>query len=236
METTNGIAHGLNTPLIAAALIVKAEQNKFFTAEIVRMEPDGQVSALKLNPFGASAKVSVDPKEVAAQGQSFEKSTEAWSLARSRHYASEAPAAERTLDQVKALAQMTPMDQTLFEKIRQNVPSHISDDVVAKATLDAKKQGVSTADHIDKVAMAGDGITVKGRTPGMRSTTDVNEPAAPMADTTKQMESFNQQVAIDQRLAQEQAQAKKQEQANQGASMQIGGGMTMSKGASSGQA
>jgi Calpain family cysteine protease len=227
METTQGIPHGPNTPLIAAALMVKAEQNKFYTPEIVRMESDGQVSALKLNPFGTSQKVSVDPKEVVAQGQSFEKSTEQWALARSRQYANDLPAAERTQEQVKALAQMTPTDQSLFEKIRQNVPPHISDDVVAKTMLQAKKEGISNADQIDKVAMVGDNIALKGPTAGMRSTTDVNEPAAPMAETAKHTDSFNQQQAIDQRLAQEQALVKKQEQENQGATQKMGGGMAM---------
>jgi hypothetical protein len=227
METTNGMTYGPNTPLIAAALTVKAEQNKFFTAEIVRMEPDGQLSALKLNPFGPSPKVSVDPKEVIAQGQSFEKSTEQWSQARSRHYAGDAPAAERTLEQVKALGQLSPSDQAMHEKIRENVPSHINDDVVTKAMLHAKREGVSNVDQMDNVAMAGDGITVKGRTPGMRSTTDVNEPAAPMAETVKQTEGFNQQLAIDQRLQQEQALSKKQEQENQGNTQQMAGGMAM---------
>jgi hypothetical protein len=109
METNQGISHGSNTPLIAAALMVKAEQRKFHTPEIVRMESDGQVSALKLNPFGPSQKVSVDPKEVVAQGQSFEKSTEQWSLAPSRQYTSDAPPAERMLYQLKAVAQMAPI-------------------------------------------------------------------------------------------------------------------------------
>jgi GH24 family phage-related lysozyme (muramidase) len=232
METTNSIAHGPNTELVAAALTVKAEQSKFYVAEIVRMEPDGQLSALKLNPFGPSLRVSIDPKEVVAQGQSFEKSTEAWSLARSRQYASDAPAAERTLEQVKALAQMTPMDQSLFEKIRQNVPSHISDDVVAKTMLQAKKEGVSNVDQIDNIAMAGDGITLKGRIPGMRSTTDVNEPTAPMAEAVKQTDNSNQQLAIDLRLQQKQLLAKKQEQENQGTTMQMAGGIAMRGGGS----
>jgi hypothetical protein len=227
METTNGIAHGPNSELVAAALLVKAEQSKFRTAEIVRMEPDGMVSTLKLSLNEPIPKLSVDPKEVVAQGQSFEKSTQLWAQARSPHYASDAPAAERTLDQVKALAQMTPMDQTLFEKIRQNVPSHISDDVVAKAMLQTKEDGILTADKIGTVDMAGDSIMVRGQTAVKRSVTDVSEPAAPMADTAKQTESFNQQLAIDQRLAQEQALAKKQEQENQGAIQKMGGGAAM---------
>jgi hypothetical protein len=215
METTNGIAHGPNSELIAAALLVKAEQSKFRTAEIVRMEPDGMVSTLKLSLNEPIPKLSVDPKEVVAQGQSFEKSTQQWAAARSPHYASDAPAAERTLDQVKALAQMTSADQCLFEKIRQNVPPHISDDVVAKAMLQAKRDDVLTADKIATVDMAGDSIMVRGQTAVKRSMTDVSEPAAPMAETTKQTESFNQQLAIDLRLQQEQALAKKQEQENQ---------------------
>jgi hypothetical protein len=227
METTNGIAHGPNSELVAAALLVKAEQSKFRTAEIVRMEPDGMVSTLKLSLNEPIPKLSVDPKEVVAQGQSFEKSTQLWAQARAPHYASDAPAAERTLDQVKALAQMTSADQGLFEKIRQNVPSHISDDVVAKAMLQAKRDDVLTADKIDTVAMAGDSIMVRGQTAVKRSMTDVSEPAAPMADTVKQTESFNQQLAIDLRLQQEQALAKKQEQENQGATQKMGGGMAM---------
>jgi hypothetical protein len=224
METTNGIAHGPNSELVAAALLVKAEQSKFRTAEIVRMEPDGMVSTLKLSLDSPTPKLSVDPKDVVAQGQSFEKSTQLWAQARSPHYASDAPAAERTQEQVKALAQMTPDDRGIFDKIRENVPPHISDDVVAKAMLQAKKDDVLSADKIDTVAMAGDSITVRGQTAVKRSVTDVSEPAAPMADTVKQTESFNQQLAIDLRLQQEQALAKKQEQENQGASPQLPGG------------
>jgi hypothetical protein len=225
METTKGIPHGPNTSLIAAALMVKAEQNKFYVAEIVRMEPDGQISALKINPFGPAPKVTVDPKAVIAQGQSIEKSSELWLQARSGHYVSDAPVAERTQAQVNALSQMNGVDQALFEKIRQNVPSQISDDVVAKAALEAKKEGVSNVDQIDKVAMAGDNIAVKSRSPGTRSMTDANEPAAPMPETAKQTESFNQQLAIDQRLAQEQALARKQDQDNQGPTRHMPGGM-----------
>jgi hypothetical protein len=225
MEVAKGIPHGPNTSLIAAALTVKAEQNKFYVAEIVRMEPDGQISALKINPFGPDPKVTVDPKAVIAQGQSMEKSSELWLQARSGHYVSDMPAAERTQAQVKALGQMNGVDQALFEKIRQHVPSHISDDVVAKATLAAKKEGVLNVDQIDKVAMAGDNIAIKSRSPGTRAMTDANEPAAPMPETAKQTESFNQQQAIDQRLAHEQALAKKQEQDNQGPTMR----MTMNK-------
>jgi hypothetical protein len=223
METTNDIPHGPNSALVAAALTVKAEQNKFYTAEIVRMEPDGRVSTLKLSLDGPGKKVTVDPKEVVAQGQSFEKSTEAWSLARSPNYASDLPAAERTQGQVNALAQMTPIDRALFDKIRQNVPSHINDDVVAQAALETKKQGMLEADKMGTVDMVGNKIMVRGVTPEKRSTTDTNEPAPPMAETVKHIESFNQQLAIDLRLQQEQALAKKQEQENQGPSMQIGG-------------
>ncbi len=225
METTNGIAHGPNTSLMAAALAIKAEQSKFDMSSIVKLEQGGQVSAMKLDPYAPSTKVSVDPKAVIAEGQSFEKSTEQWSQARSQHYASNAPAAERTLEQVKALSQLSPADQAIFEKIRQNVPPHINDEVVARATLQAKQVGVSNVDQIDIVAMAGNSISVKGRTPGMRSTTDATEPTAPMPETAKQTETFNQQIAIDQRLAQEQAYAKQQEQSGLGLGVQMSGGM-----------
>jgi hypothetical protein len=227
METTNGIALGPNSKLVAAALLVKAEQNKFYTAEIVRMEPDGMVSTLKLGLDSPTPKISVGPKEVVAQGQSFEKSTEQWSLARSPHYANDAPAAERTLDQVKALAQMNPDDRGIFDRIRENVPPHISDDVVAKAMLETKQGFVSNAGAIDKVEMKGELLLVQGKTFGSRSATDVSEATPAMTETVKQTESFNQQLAIDLRLQQEQALAKKQEQDNQGPTMQMAGGIAM---------
>jgi hypothetical protein len=224
METTNGIAHGPNSELVAAALLVKAEQTKFDTAAIVRMEPDGMVSTLKLSLNEPIPKLSVDPKDVVAQGQSFEKSTQLWAQARSPHYASDAPAAERTQEQVKALAQMTPDDRGIFDKIRENVPPHIGDDVVAKAMLETKQGFVSNADTIDKVEMKGELLLVQGKTSGSRSATDVSEPAPAITETVKQTESFNQQLAIDLRLQQEQALAKKLEQENQGAIQKIGGG------------
>jgi hypothetical protein len=220
METAKGIANGPNTALIAAALTVKAEQHKIEPG-IVRMEDDGMVSTLRLKHHQPEKKVSVDPNEVAAQGQSFEKSTEQWAAARSPHYALNIPAAERTQEQMNALSQLTPSDRGIFDKIRENVPPHINDDVVGKAMFDAKNGNFSKAEDIHRVQMTGELLVVQSHRGDSRSATDVSEPTPSMTQTVKQTESFNQQLAIDLQIQQELAQAKKLEQENQGPTMKI---------------
>ncbi|EKU26348.1 hypothetical protein [Xanthomonas graminis] len=59
--------------------------------------------------------------------------------------------------------------------------------------LAAKQAGIADAGKIDRVLMAGDAMWVAGTTPGMRTSMDVSQQAAPMQETVQQVQSLNQQ-------------------------------------------
>ncbi|AJC45809.1 hypothetical protein [Xanthomonas sacchari] len=106
-----------------------------------------------------------------------------------------APSAGHKADREQNLAALPASDQTMFARIRRDVPTRIDDAHVAQAMLGAKRAGIADADKIDRVQMAGDTLWVSGTTPGFRAATDVAQAAAPMHETVQQAQAFNQQRA-----------------------------------------
>ncbi|XQA77463.1 lipase family protein [Xanthomonas sacchari] len=106
-----------------------------------------------------------------------------------------APSTGHKADREQNLAALPASDQTMFARIRRDVPTRIDDAHVAQAMLGAKRAGIADADKIDRVQMAGDTLWVSGTTPGFRAATDVAQAAAPMHETVQQAQAFNQQRA-----------------------------------------
>ncbi|WP_231103583.1 XVIPCD domain-containing protein [Xanthomonas graminis] len=209
MEDGQGIPHGPHSEKVAAALLVEAERNKQGITN-VEMRTDGQVEGIaRYNAFESEKRVSVNPQSV--QSGTMEAYAAQWSKARSPHYASNAPAAERTPEQTQALALLSPMDRQMFDKIRSATPAHLSDDIVANVLYAAKQDGIADASKVASVDMVGDRLVVNGTTPGFRGVVDVSQPAPPMQETTQQALAFNQQQAITQQQDEAQRQQRTQE-------------------------
>jgi hypothetical protein len=209
MEDGQGIPHGPHSEKVAAALLADAERNKQGITN-VEMRADGQVEGVaRYNPFESEKRVSVNPQRV--QSETMEAYAAQWSQARSPHYASNAPAAQRTPEQAQALELLSSADRQMFDKIRGATPAHISDDVVANALYAAKQDGIADASKVASVDMVGDRLVVNGTTPGFRGVVDVSQPSPPMQETAQQALAFNQQQAITQQQDEAQRQQRTQE-------------------------
>ncbi|ALN79139.1 putative peptidoglycan binding domain protein [Lysobacter antibioticus] len=103
-----------------------------------------------------------------------------------------------------SLSRLTPNDQAMFAKIRASVPADVPDETVAKAMLEAKRNGIPDADRIDKAAVVDGKLWVAGSIPGFHAGVSVAEQAPAMQDTLRETQAFNQQR--DERLAQESTQ------------------------------
>lgn len=135
--------------------------------------------------------VSVDPRQ--ALSVSMEQYSTQWAQALSPHYASPQPAAERTQEQAQALGQLSPNDQAMFAKIREQLPAHISDDMALHATLQAKRAGIETPDALAAITARGDRLFMMGIIPGDRTIVDLAQQAPPVQETTQQVQEHNQQ-------------------------------------------
>jgi hypothetical protein len=88
----------------------------------------------------------------------------------------------------------SPTDKAMFARIREAVPSQISDGHVAQATLAVKQNGITDADRIASVKVSGDTLWVAGTTPGFRAPVNLNEPPLSTKETSQQNIAFNQQA------------------------------------------
>lgn len=102
------------------------------------------------------------------------------------------------------LSRLTPNDQAMFAKIRAGVPADVPDETVAKAMLEAKRNGIADADRIDKAAVVDGKLWVAGSIPGFHAGVSTQERAPALQDTLRETQAFNQQR--DERLAQESTQ------------------------------
>lgn len=208
MESGLGIASGPHSAQVAAALLVSVEREGGRGGlSQVRMAGNGLVEGVqRLDAFAPERVVGVDPR--AATSVSLESHSQQWSAARSPHLASTATPAGRTADQASARLALSPVDQGLFDRIRQDVPAHISDDHIGVAMLAAKRDGLHEADKVGRVGMAGDQLWVVGTTPGFRSATDVTGQVPALADSVQQAQLLNQQrdLALQQDMARVQGQ------------------------------
>ncbi len=213
-ETTRGIAHGPHSERVAAALMLEAVRNGQGITN-VEISRDGRIVGLERRGMEPAKEVSIDSSQ--ALSLSMEQYATQWTQLRSPHYAGRSPAPERTPEQARSLAQLSPQDQAMFARIREGVPGHIADDVVAHAMLQAKKDGIADADKIERVAMVGDKLWIAGTTPGFRVAMDVSSPPPDLPDTLQRNQDLNQQR--EQQLAMEAAQREQQQAQGRGLSV-----------------
>jgi hypothetical protein len=214
-ETTRGIAHGSHSERVAAALMLEAIRNGHGITN-VEIGREGRIVGLERGSMMVPAKqVSIDSNQ--ALSMSMEQYAAQWAQTRSPHYARQAPDAERTPEQGHALGQLSPRDQAMFARIREGVPPHITDDVVASAMLQAKRDGITGSEQIGGVALSGDRLWIAGTIPGFRTAVDVSAQAPSLQETAQQTQVFNQQR--EQQLAMEASQREQQQAQGRGFSV-----------------
>lgn len=88
-------------------------------------------------------------------------------------------------------------DHALYESIRRQLPSGISDEMAAHITLEAKIGGVTQLRKLDEVIVQGGTAFVAGKTPGDMAIVDLCARAPSMQDTLQRSEAFDRQQAVD---------------------------------------
>lgn len=115
-----------------------------------------------------------------------------------------------TSEPLADLSQLTPKDQAMFAKIRNGAPSNVSDETVAHAMLEAKRNGIPDADRTGQVGVVDGKLWVGGVTPGFHANVSASGPAPQMQDTLREVQMFNEQR--DRQQAQEMAQQQRQQE------------------------
>ncbi|WP_312252124.1 peptidoglycan-binding protein [Stenotrophomonas sp.] len=102
-----------------------------------------------------------------------------------------------------AAPSLSPNDAALFQRIRDGAPDAVGDDHVLQAVLESKRNGIQSAERVDRVMVAGDRLWVAGLIPGERASVDTAQPARSMDETARELSSESlqreQQWAIDTR-------------------------------------
>ena len=93
------------------------------------------------------------------------------------------------------VARLSPADQLMFAKIRGQVTPDVPDEVVAKAMLEAKRNGIPDVERIGQVGLADGKLWVGGTTPGFHAVVSTNGPVPSMQDTLKETQAVNQHLA-----------------------------------------
>ncbi|MCC8670037.1 peptidoglycan DD-metalloendopeptidase family protein [Xanthomonas arboricola] len=78
-------------------------------------------------------------------------------------------------------------DHALHNAIRSKLPSMISNETAAHVTLQAKQNGIDSADKLQNVTVQDGKAFVMGTTPGFRAAVDLNQPAPPLEQTSAQL-------------------------------------------------
>ncbi|MGO4778457.1 hypothetical protein AB4084_23625, partial [Lysobacter sp. 2RAB21] len=94
--------------------------------------------------------------------------------------------------------------------IRNGAPSNVSDETVAHAMLEAKRNGIPDADRTGQVGVVDGKLWVGGVTPGFHANVSASGPAPQMQDTLREVQMFNEQR--DRQQAQEMAQQQRQQE------------------------
>nr|WP_241148245.1 peptidoglycan-binding protein [Xanthomonas axonopodis] len=77
-------------------------------------------------------------------------------------------------------------DHALHNAIRSKLPSMISNETAAHVTLQAKQNGIDSADKLQNVTVQDGKAFVMGTTPGFRAAVDLNQPAPTLEQTSAQ--------------------------------------------------
>jgi hypothetical protein len=107
----------------------------------------------------------------------------------------------------------------MFAKIRNGAPSNVSNETVAHAMLEAKRNGIPDADRTGQVDVVDGKLWTGGVTPGFHTNVSANGLAPQMEDTLPEVQTFNQ--LRDKQQAQEMAQQRQQQQEEQSNSMRM---------------
>lgn len=207
MEASRGISSGPHSEKLAAGMAVAAEYAKV-SIDRVELRGDQAVAVScprSVDEPATTAAVSVD----FATTRSVGEHSAAWLKARSPHFG-EGPIAERSAEQVRLLSQLSPRDQAMFAKIRENLPPQINDDKVAHATLQARRAGIDSPEKLAMVAISGDHLLMRSQA-GRNETVSLSQPTPPLHETVSQTHALNQQQ-IQQQLTRQQL---NQQQLNQ---------------------
>ncbi|WP_349810717.1 peptidoglycan-binding protein [Xanthomonas dyei] len=78
-------------------------------------------------------------------------------------------------------------DHALHNAIRTKLPSMISHETAANVTLQAKQNGIDSADKLQSVTVQDGKAFVMGTTPGFRAAVDLNQPAPSLEQTSAQL-------------------------------------------------
>lgn len=208
-ETTHGIAHGPHSEQVAAALMWEASRQKQDITH-VEIQADGKiVGRQQHSAWEPVREVAVDANQ--ALSLTLDQYAERWTQRQSPYYAPSLQAAERTPEQAQTLARLASQDQSMFARIRKEVPAQIDDGVVLNAMLEVKRDGTAMdAGQIGMVAVVGDKLWVAGTIPGFRTAVDVTAPVPEVPDLLQQNQALNlqreQQLAIE-AMQREQSQA-----------------------------
>ncbi|AWV07557.1 hypothetical protein C9I47_1868 [Lysobacter maris] len=217
MEFANKIPAGPHSEQLAAAVATRAETEGLRLGSIqLRQGGGGQLDIIERGAYDAPERhVALDTRQVL--GRSVEAHSHDWSAARSPHYVSQEPAAERTAEHMQVLEQLSGNDRALFDRIRDRVPAHIGDDRVLQAMTEARDTaGVDRPERLGAVEIRGDQLSVVSNSAaGFRATVDLAGPALSM------QESLDRNNGPSQQLAQQQA-IDAQQREQQGAAMHLG--------------
>ncbi|MDR1075401.1 MAG: hypothetical protein LBL59_03625, partial [Xanthomonadaceae bacterium] len=213
MENSQGIDSGSHSERLAAATVVAMLEQKM--PSLSRMVPGerNQIHGIQQNP---ERRITLDTD--AALSKTVEQHSQQWLAARSPHYVSHAPAAQRTREDEETLKRLSPRNQAMFRRAREGAPPPISDATVVQGILAANRQGIDTADKMGSVSMFHDQLLIQGKTPGYRATVDVTESMPSLQESVAQAASLDRQREQERQQERERqlAQQKEQDDPTQG--------------------
>jgi peptidoglycan hydrolase-like protein with peptidoglycan-binding domain len=111
-------------------------------------------------------------------------------------------------EQSQVVGELSAHDRAMFEKLRDRIPGHISDDAVAAALHGAKKADIDSAEKIADVRLAGDQIYVVGTTPGFRAVVDLSQKIPAVEESLQQTRLLNQAQVLSQQQEDQNRQAR----------------------------
>lgn len=192
MEASNGIASGPNSEKLAGAVAVAVEREQLQLHHL-ELSKDGKVQAVEIGPYPEFQRRSVAIESAKAITTPLDQSAAEWAQLRSPHYRSQEQPTLRMSDQAALLGQLSPEDNKLFSKIRDNIPGHVPDEQIALATLRAKQIGITDESKLQTAALSGDTLWLVGNTPGFREQLNLAEQAPALQETVQETQAFNNQ-------------------------------------------
>ncbi|KAB8196942.1 hypothetical protein FKV24_004175 [Lysobacter maris] len=220
MEFANKVPAGPHSEQLAAAVATRAETEGLRLASVqLKQGAGGQLDIIERGAYDApERRVALDTQQ--ALGRSVEEHSRDWSAARSPHYVSQEPAAERTPEHVQALERLSGTDRALFDHIRDQVPAHIGDDRVLQAMVQARDTaGIDRPERLGAVEIRGDQLSVVSNSAArFRANVDLSGQAPSMHESLDQNNSLTQQLAQQQTLEAQQREQREQ----QGPAIQMG--------------